>query len=347
MKLITWAKAHVTIAAISTAAVLFAVGAGAYAYLNWPVDPQAALNKAIVNMYKAESAAMRITMEYKTKHGFSLALRILSGVTNHSSHYQAVLTLNTGLVDANFTGELFQAEDGDIYIKIADNAALASFLHGASGYSESKITDIMDEIGGKWVRISRYDVTESKELVAFWNCAIAYSQGRLQPADEPRLLDLLAKYPYAKATKELPGDIVLGEPSRHYTVELDYTQEKPLYEAASKLGSFARPAAECKDANLDQLREEAADIPQTFTNDTTEVWIGKGNGQLTKVVSRSSTSEYDATITVEAAYKPIKLTTPTEFVLFERVRTLLFPSDSRDEYDYSLELEYDSDTHAH
>ncbi|HKX73696.1 MAG TPA: hypothetical protein VJM32_06760 [Candidatus Saccharimonadales bacterium] len=345
MKLITWAKAHVTIAAISTAAVLFALGTGAYAYLNWPVDPQASLNKAIVNMYKAESAAMRITMEYKTKHGFSVALRILSGVTSHSGHYQAVLTLNTGLVDANFTGELFQAEDGDIYVKIADNAALASFLHGASGYSESKITDIMDELGGKWVRISRYDVTESKELVAIWNCALAYSQGRLQPADEPRLLDLLAKHPYAKATKELPGDIILGEHSRHYVVELDYTQEKPLYEAAGKLSSFARPAAECKDVNLDQLSDEAADIPQTFTTDTTDVWIGKGNGQLTKLVSRSSTAEYDATITVEAVYKPIKLTTPTEFVLFERVRSLLVPG--QNEYDYSLELEYDSDAHSH
>jgi hypothetical protein len=347
MRLITWAKAHVTIAAISTAAVLFALGAGTYAHLNWPVDPQVTLNKAIVNMYKAESAAMRITMEYKTKHGFSLALRILSGVTNRSSHYQAVLTLNTGLVDANFTGELFQAEDGDIYLKIADNAALASFLHGASGYSESKVTDIMDEIGGKWVRISRYDVTESKELAAIWNCAIAYSQGRLQAADEPRLLELLAKYPYAKTTKELPGDTVLGEPSRHYAVELDYTQEKPLYEAASKLPSFARPATECKDINLDQLSEKAADVPRTFTTDTTEVWIGKGNGQLTKLVSQSSATEYDATITVEAAYKPVKLTTPTEFVLFERVRTLLVPGVNQEEYDYPLELEYDSDTHSH
>lgn len=341
MRIKSWLAAHKKIVAISGATLLFiTLGTATYAVLNRPTNPQQMLNQAIVNSFKAPSAAHRVVLKMTSPHGFSMTINAVAGLSPDKNLIQAAVKIHTGLADFNATGELYMDESGEIYVKAGNMSAIASILEGMGGVDANALKELTGEIGDKWIRISRFDVTEAKEALAAWNCAYQYNRARVSPQDEGALLALLDKHKYVTVAKELPGETILGEPSRHFEVTTNYSSEAPLYTEAGKLESFERAATECDSPNLKAFTsQQAADTPQLFSTESTEVWISKNSGQIIRTLLKSSTDEYDMTLTAETVYKPLTLTEPTHYILFERVRELFAPGSLSESYQYEFDLD--------
>jgi hypothetical protein len=309
--------------------VALITGGSVAAYNLWYQNPDKVLGDALVNTLKAKTVVYTgsFDIDYKAKDSASgssdEATRVSVKVDGKSATTAGEVNI---AVETTFEGKEYKIsgsglvdKDANIFVKVNDVKKLLSSLPEESGvkYDQlpSYITDIVDKVDSKWIRISADDIREFSEDYAKKQTCVEDVFKKLQDDKElgNELLKVYKDNKFIVVDEKLPAK----NGSLGYVVDVDRSKSKDFSKAADKT-KFAKELQKCFKFSSDSSSTKSDD---SDTKTRVEVWVDRWSHQLTKVSFTAEDDEADGMFVVEPKFnQSVTVDAPKDFVPLKELK---------------------------
>jgi hypothetical protein len=308
------------------------IGGSVAAYNLWYQNPDKVLGDALVNTLKAKTVVYTgsFDIDYKAKESSfepsDQATRVSVKVDGKSATTAGEVNI---AVETTFEGKEYKIsgsglvdKDANIFVKVNDVKKLLSSLPDESGvkYDQlpSYITDIVDKVDSKWIRISADDIREFSDDYAKKQTCVEDVFKKLQDDKEfgNELLKVYKDNKFIVVDEKLPAK----NGSLGYVIDVDKSKSKDFAKAADKT-KFAKELQKCDDSFKFSSSSSSSSSNDSDTKTRVEVWVDRWSHQLTKVSFTAEGDEADGMFVFEPQFnQPITVEAPKDFIPLKELK---------------------------
>lgn len=319
--------------------LISAGAAGAYAYTVINNSPERvladALSGTMADVLERKPLRYSGVFTYKSKNeDVPLSITVNMDVKQVNEAGQA-----EAMVDVSFGEELSLSVNGAyviqgteaVYFKI-DNLKSAAEQLATTQSDYAFIVEMfmpaIEKIDGIWINADEQSLidagmAESEEL--FDKCSEEFRQLRISKDDQKRVKDIFLRNQFAIATEELPDDVVEGETSYHYKLDLNEQAGLNFAKEFIELESFAgvKQACEMSGEDIDnKLNDVKSQVDQELqARPVFELWVSKQTRRPTKLRVELDDQEisFSNVSVIKVDAPDITVEAPTDFVMIQDI----------------------------
>ncbi len=314
-------KKFFIIGSVITALLLLGGGTAA-AYSLWYQNPDKVIGDALVNAMQAKTVAYTGSFDLKMDDSSSpvstFKFEVFGKGTRSASQLDAKLTFDYEDEKYAISGAALTAENGDVFLKANDvEEQLTKMLEASdSSYGEIPvyITDIIDKIDNKWVRISADDLKEYDDSHGETQKCVTDTVKRIE-GDKATISEVVELYKNNKfiVVKEKLGSV---DGSLGYVIDGDETKAKSFVDSL-KDTKIMKELQKCDDA-FEFDFEDLFDSSSSSNSDGTsrlEIWVDRWSHQVTKLQLEGSSDDSEGKLVVEPRInEAVSVESPKDFV---------------------------------
>ena len=319
---IDWISKHRKLVAATLAGVILLLtplAVSAY-FASQPVNNQEIINKALVAQEYYQPTT-KVAVVLTTPQGVTVNFDVVLGASRNAYEFDAKAQVNMGFVSYSLSGKaVYDRQASAFYLQVSNPQLITSAMLNGGLIDAGAAENIAQALDGAWLKLTTADLGDNQDAIKVANCVTGYLNGGLQTADVQPLLDIANRHPAAnRLDKVLEPEQVRGQANYHYKVSVDDKESALMYAEIGKLNSFKSVFGSCTDAFkiFEKLNTATpADAPVPYTATSSEMWVNKQTGLLSKITEEIKTQGVTINMTEEMMYKSdYKVVIPTDNIL--------------------------------
>ncbi len=265
-------KTGLIIGLIIAAIVLIGGIIGVIVFLNIHESPERSLADGLSKLVNAEALQANLSIESETKDNDSVKKVSVSGDFISADGNGAVEGLNLSIETKDFgtisiAADAAYSKDGDLYFKLSNLEELKKTIvkaisdededEDAAKAIEKILGDVIKVVDNQWVKISKDDLKDQKELAETYDC-ITEKAKKLNSAEvKQKIADAYTKNSFFTIKND--GKVVKNENGlSYYSLDVDKTKSKDFSKEVFDINEVKEFMA-CTDAKVEEDDSEDSD----------------------------------------------------------------------------------------